>query len=265
MPRPFLVPDRRNDPELMDAPGLPEAEVADAYRVLRRVNRHLGNNRAIDREIGKFLSEDRLGPVLSALDVGSGSGDIPNRIAGLIDRLGFGPVVPIALDHDPTASALAGSEGGPLAVVRGDRSIDLVTAVKFAHHFDGGPLARLLSEMARVARHRVVVLDIRRHWLAYWGFVAWSRAFTRNRLVRYDGPLSVLRGFTDDELADLAAPINTFRWTPRRTLTLGHRPPAAQHDCPAGSLVVEKPSPSRASPQRPSIEARSISEGRTRA
>ena len=44
-----------------------------------------------------------------------------------------------------------------------------------------------------------MVLDIRRHWLAYYGFTAWSRVFTRNRLVRYDGPLSVLRGFTAAE------------------------------------------------------------------
>ena len=32
-----LTPRRRHDPELMDTPGLPEAEVADAYRVLSRV------------------------------------------------------------------------------------------------------------------------------------------------------------------------------------------------------------------------------------
>ena len=37
--RSWLVPRRRNRPELMDAPGLPPDEVADAYRVLRRVNR----------------------------------------------------------------------------------------------------------------------------------------------------------------------------------------------------------------------------------
>ena len=88
-----------------------------------------------------------------------------------------------------------------------------MTAVKFAHHFRGPALALLISEMARVARRRVVVLDIRRHWLAYWGFVAWSRVFTTNRLVRHDGPLSVLRGFTPSELAEVAGPITGFDWT----------------------------------------------------
>jgi hypothetical protein len=69
--------------------------------------------------------------------------------------------------------------------------------------------------MTRVARRRVIVLDIRRHWLAYWGFVAWSRLLTRNRLIRYDGPLSVLRGFTRDELMVLGNALPNFTWTVR--------------------------------------------------
>ena len=127
----------------------------------------------------------------------------------------------IALDRDPTAVAEAHRRGVP--VVRGDtlrlpfadRSVDLVTATKFAHHFSGAALATLVGEMTRVARHRVVILDIRRHRLAYWGFRAWSRVFTTNRLVRYDGPLSVLRGFTRDELLAEAAPIAGFVWEVR--------------------------------------------------
>ena len=55
------------------------------------------------------------------------------------------------------------------------------------------------------------------------GFRAWSLALTRNRLVRHDGPLSVLRGFTREELlapvrsADRVGPgrfvlISDFNW-----------------------------------------------------
>lgn len=219
------TPDRRNDPELMDAPGLPEAEVADAYRVLRRVNRQLGNLAVLRHEARRFLREDRPGEgpgPISALDVGSGSGDIPLALAGL--PVEGGPIAAMALDRDPTAVAAARLRGVPTA--RGDAlrlpfadaSVDLVTAVKFAHHFEGPELSRLLAEMARVARHRVVVLDIRRHRVAYWGFIAWSRVFTRNRLVRFDGPLSVLRGFTADELREVAAPLGDFRWEVRAYL-----------------------------------------------
>ena len=96
--------------------------------------------------------------------------------------------------------------------------MDLVTAIKFAHHFTGAPLKRLLGEMTRVARHRVVILDIRRHWLAYWGFRTWSLLFTTNRLVRYDGPLSVLRGFTRAELLRESASIANYSWEVRSYL-----------------------------------------------
>ncbi len=213
------TPTRRGEPELMDAPGLPEAEVEDAYRVLRRVNRQLGNLRAIRAEFRRFLREDVPdSPGFSTLDVGSGSGDIPEALRELAPA---GSARLLALDRDPTAVAAARRlspdvvQGDALRLPFADRSIDLVTAVKFAHHFHGPALDSLLAEMARVARRRVVVLDIRRHRLAYWGFRAWSLAFTRNRLVRHDGPLSVLRGFTRAELLAAVAPVPGYSWEVR--------------------------------------------------
>ena len=49
------APARRDEPELMDAAGLAEDEVADAYRVLRRVNRQLGNQHTMERELRRYL------------------------------------------------------------------------------------------------------------------------------------------------------------------------------------------------------------------
>jgi ubiquinone/menaquinone biosynthesis C-methylase UbiE len=154
------------------------------------------------------------------LDVGSGSGDLATALRSTAEahRLAARAV---AVDRDPDALRLAAAEG--LEVVRAtalwlpfpDRAFDLVVAVKLAHHFHGLALSRLLAELVRVARRRVVVLDIRRHWVAYGGFVLWSRLFTRDRLVRHDGPLSVLRGFTAEELHILAEPFDEFDWEVR--------------------------------------------------
>jgi hypothetical protein len=219
-----LTPRRRHDPELMDAPGLPAGEVADAYRVLRRVNRQFfGSLRSLSIELDRFLAEDRPEPggTITALDVGAGSGDLAQAILTRLSSRGFRPLA-LSLDRDPVAARLAGSPRAPsllgdaLRLPFADRSVDVVTGAKFAHHFSEPALSSLLAEMARVARRRVIVLDLRRHWLAYWGFVAWSRLFTTNRLVRFDGPLSVLRGFTPEELAALAAERSGFAWTVRR-------------------------------------------------
>ncbi len=222
MNRPSLTPKRRHDPELMDAPGLPEAEVIDAYRVLRRVNRQFfGGRRPMARELDRYLGDEQAPARVTLLDVGSGSGDLARFAEDHLAKRGA-PTRAIALDRDPTAASLAVADG--LLAVRGDAlrlpfadaSIDLVTAVKFAHHLHGPELTTLFAEMSRVARRRVLVLDIRRHWLAYAGFVAWSHVFTRNRLVRHDGPLSVLRGFTAGELLDASRDISAFDWKVRR-------------------------------------------------
>ncbi len=210
----------------MDEPGLPPAEVADAYAVLRSINNQLGNRRTILRELSRFLVDEERnfveGP-FTVLDVGSGSGDLPQAIQAELSRRFLKSRV-VTIDHDPIAARESGrlglhsTRGDALRLPFADASIDLVTAVKFAHHFSDARLATLIGEMARVARRRVLILDIRRDWIAYWGFIVWSRVFTSNRLVRYDGPLSVLRGFTPSELLDLSRPLTHFSWSVSRHL-----------------------------------------------
>ena len=214
------VPDRRDEPELMDAPGLDPAEVALAYRLLGKINRQFfGSLGSAGRELDEAVRVD--GPPGTLLDVGTGSGDIPEALRGRLARRGIRTTA-LALDRDPTALALAAARGLPciradaLRLPFADASIDLVLAAKFAHHFDGPALRRLVAEMARVARRRVVVVDIRRGWPAYYAFIAWSRLFAPSRLVRHDGALSVLRGFTAAELRAAAPPAAEYRWEVRR-------------------------------------------------
>jgi 2-polyprenyl-3-methyl-5-hydroxy-6-metoxy-1,4-benzoquinol methylase len=82
-----------------------------------------------------------------------------------------------------------------------DRSVDVVTCSQLLHHFEDAEIPVILRELDRVAREWVVISDLRRSWLAACGFwlVSWPLGF--HRVTRHDGTLSVLRGFTADELA----------------------------------------------------------------
>ena len=102
----FWVPDRVDAPELMDAPGLPLGEVQEAYRVLRRVNRQLGNLRTIRAEFRRFLAAD-VGDhaLISVLDLGSGSADIPLALRDLVVEPRSAHF--IALDRDKLAATEA--------------------------------------------------------------------------------------------------------------------------------------------------------------
>ena len=76
-----------------------------------------------------------------------------------------------------------------------------MTCSQLLHHFDDGEIPRVLRELDRVARRHVIVSDLRRSWIAAFGFwlVSWPLGF--HRVTRHDGVLSVLRGFTSAELS----------------------------------------------------------------
>ncbi|MGI8618885.1 MAG: methyltransferase domain-containing protein, partial [Gemmatimonadaceae bacterium] len=84
-----------------------------------------------------------------------------------------------------------------------DNSIEIVTCSQVLHHFPGARGAALLREMNRVARARVVVSDLRRSWMGAGGLWLASFPLMFHPISRHDGVVSVLRGFTPDEMRSL--------------------------------------------------------------
>jgi hypothetical protein len=71
--------------------------------------------------------------------------------------------------------------------------------------------------MDRVARCRVIVSDLRRSWIAAAGLWLVSFPLRFHAVSRHDGVVSVLRGFTAEELTD------TVRQAVPRTPTVRER------------------------------------------
>ena len=143
---------------------------------------------------------------LTLLDVGTGLGDIPARVRAHASRHGM-TVRTVGVDaSEPLALA---AHNGHLPMMRADalrlpvadRAFDVVLCSQVLHHFRGEEGVRLVRELDRVARRRVIVSDIRRSWLAAAGIwlVSWPLRF--HPVSRHDGVVSVLRGFTSDELS----------------------------------------------------------------
>lgn len=85
-----------------------------------------------------------------------------------------------------------------------DDSFDVSTCTLTLHHFGADDAVTLVREMARVTRGRVLVGDLERSRLNYLGArVLAATVWRRNPITRHDGPLSVLRSFTPDELDTL--------------------------------------------------------------
>ncbi len=211
-----FIPDRRSGPELLDlSPESYTFEEHDgALRELRLVNRYLGDVRVILKHLST-IAAGRNRDKLTVLDVGTGSGDIPAAVAGWARKTGI-EVSVTAVDVNPQAIRIARSMIGDdptirFAVADGldlpfpENSFDLVLCSKMLHHFSAKDAVTLIQEISRIARQGCIVMDLRRSWVAYVLILALTRLFSRNRITRFDGPLSVLRAFTPGELASLAS------------------------------------------------------------
>jgi ubiquinone/menaquinone biosynthesis C-methylase UbiE len=93
--------------------------------------------------------------------------------------------------------------GDALALPFASRSVDVVLCSQLLHHFDDADCVRLITELDRVARHRVIIADLRRSWIAASGFWMASFPLGFHAITRHDGFVSVMRGFTTAELGSL--------------------------------------------------------------
>jgi len=182
----------------MDDLSRPEHEFAAAYRELKIINRTLGGVRAIER----FLPPAKRGVNLLMLDVAAGACDVSEA---LIEKL---PCRIVTLDLNARGLKLADKSwpvvGDALALPFRDGTFDVVMASLFFHHLSNDNCVQVLSQMWRIARRRILINDLHRHAVAYFSIRALTALFSKSRMVRHDGPVSVLRAFRSSELLDIA-------------------------------------------------------------
>ena len=218
----LLTPEKRTGREILDLP--PEAytiaELEGCLADLRAVNRYLGDRRALLKHLSA-----RIGAAseFSVLDIATGSADLPVAIADWARKAGLKATITavdkneltieIARKHTARHPEIDVEVGDGLRLRFPDKSFDFVICSKSNHHFSEAENVHLIREMRRIARRGYLILDLQRSWLAYASIYLLTRLLVRNRLTRNDGPLSVLRAFTEAELAALAEKAGTSRFT----------------------------------------------------
>jgi 2-polyprenyl-3-methyl-5-hydroxy-6-metoxy-1,4-benzoquinol methylase len=173
-----------------------------------RSNAMMGGRRAALREVEASIVG--LAGEVTLLDVGTGLGDIPAGASVMASRHGL-VLRTIGLDGAESLvrrsiereQLVDGVCGDAMALPFRARSVDIVLCSQVLHHFEEPNALRLITELDRVARHRVIVSDLRRSWLAAAGFWLASVPLRFDPITRHDGVLSVLRGFTTTELRGL--------------------------------------------------------------
>jgi ubiquinone/menaquinone biosynthesis C-methylase UbiE len=181
---------------------------------LRRVNRFLGDARALRRSLLAEIEREGL-KSFSVLDVGAGSGELLRVAAGWALETGRKATLvglelnarsaKAVLEESGEFSSISSVRGDALHLPFSDGCFDYAICSLFTHHFKDEGVVAILNELSRVARRRLFVIDLHRHPLAYYLYTTVGRLFLHNRLIREDGALSILRGFRPSELEQLAA------------------------------------------------------------
>lgn len=232
----LLTPARRRGFEILDDPAVDPHIVHRSLADVSRSNTLFGGRRAVVAELAAALADVPAGTRdLSILDVGTGTGDIPRSARNVALEQGvrlatFGLDVSEALASASARGMTAGIRGDALSLPIADRSVDFATCSQLLHHFQDDDARKVIRELDRVARARVIISDIRRSWLAAGGIWIASFLLGFHPVSRHDGVTSVLRGYTPRELSDLVssalgrAPVVrrrigfriTATWTPGR-------------------------------------------------
>jgi ubiquinone/menaquinone biosynthesis C-methylase UbiE len=209
----LLTPKRIYEEELLDAGEGTDEDVARSLEDLRRINRFLGGQKVLLRALSlglKGTGADRV----SLLDVGTGSADIPMALAAKCRLRGIETFI-VAVDISERNLRVSRSQLGvasDIQLVQADslalpfaaRSFDFVTASLFLHHFRDEDVVRLLADFGRIAKRAVLVNDLVRNLVPYYFTRIAGPMLAASFLTRNDAPVSILRGFTANEMKELA-------------------------------------------------------------
>ncbi len=207
----------------MDTEDSSEGELRLTFRELAAINRYLGGHAVTLNALASLIPRGTKN--LRILDVGCGDGQTACLIQDWAASRGIAAEV-CAIDLSAASVRLAEERNrkglsfvtGNLFSLREGDVYDIVHAGLMLHHCPEHVAVRALQAMYARAWLGVIINDLHRHKLAYHAIKIMTAAFSRNRLIRHDGPLSVLRGFRRAELvslcrqADLPAPDIRWRW-----------------------------------------------------
>jgi SAM-dependent methyltransferase len=229
---------RSLEPENLDKGSYTPEEYEGCLIELRRINEWLGDANALRDSLLNEIKRLDL-QSFSVLDVGAGSGELlrvaatwareTDRKASLIGLELNARSAQAILDESNDFPEISAVRGSGFTLPFADGSFDFAIQSLTLHHFDDEGAVRILREMARVARRGIFVIDLHRDPVAYFFYTTIGRLFLRNRLIREDGALSILKSWQPNELADLGkqaglADIKVANHFPARLILSGVAP-----------------------------------------
>jgi SAM-dependent methyltransferase len=202
---------RSGQSELLDSPGIPDQLLHQNLGELDIMNRYIGGH-AISLEGIKYLMTDRK-KEYHLVDLGCGSGDVLRFIARWARENQYHvKLTGVDLNEDairylieksseyPEITGIAANYEDYLAA---SDNIDIIHCGLFCHHLGDAKLVQLFQYLKTSSCQGIVINDLQRNPLAYYGVWFLTRLLNGSALSKHDGPVSVLRAFKRKEIESL--------------------------------------------------------------
>ncbi len=190
--------------ELMDDFSLNDRRISIALRELQTINKFLGGNSVSKKGVKYFIYDKDT--EFKILDIGGGGSDILYSLKREIDNLKI-----YSVDLNKYSCHYQKAEKGNNKIICADafkppfreKSFDLVHTSLFLHHFNEEEIVQLIKHFIVLAGRGVIINDLRRNILAYSGIKILTYLFSKSEFVKNDGPLSVKRAFSKNDLVQV--------------------------------------------------------------
>ena len=213
MPWPdFFALPRTDEPEQIDDPSQPYAELESSMRDVALSNRVFGGTQTILGHVARLLQDVPPGTPLRILDIATGSADIPSALEEWGQRRKLCLTI-IGVDNQAAMLKMAQAAAPNVSLVQADalalpfppRSFDLALCALAFHHLGFEASVKLLAAMDHLTTRGFVVSDLKRDKPTLWGVETAMAAVNAHPFTRHDAPASVRRAFTVREYRKMAA------------------------------------------------------------
>jgi len=187
---------RKFTKEIMDDLSIRDERIDLALSELNFINRYLGGNSTSRFGVKLLANDNHLNHKISILDLGAGSSKVlQNKISDVVDVYSFDLNFRVCeyLKEKEVKSKVV--YGNALQLPLKEKSIDIVHLSLFLHHFTESEIISILKTSLKICRAGIIVNDLRRSWFAYFGILLLTKLFSKSKMIKNDGPLSVKRGF----------------------------------------------------------------------
>jgi len=203
---------RSSEIEIMDDLDCSGEVVHQTLHEIEFINRWLGGNSITLNSLKRLLRKHNPQRVRIA-DLGCGGGGMLREVNIMCRKLGIECEL-TGIDANPNIIDFARQDNQDMQEIKFEvadifseefqkKEFDIMLCTLVAHHFSNNKLTSLFASLKTQTKFGIIINDLERSPWAYYSIKYLTQLFSKSEMVKFDAPLSVLRGFRKKELQQI--------------------------------------------------------------